>query len=157
MTITPPLSWTGKADELKDIQMYMPLIVSVRPLMERLAFEFDSPGIEYGLIIAEVLKDVLAEDGNLSRSKAESALELTLPKESFDKVKDSLVLHECRLELNDMVAELTPVNCTYRTFPYYYPHGDMFILYVPTDPNTITDPKLRAKLVPYMALRYLDY
>jgi hypothetical protein len=157
VTTTPPLNWAGKADELEDIQMYMPLIVSVRPLMERLAFVFDDFEIECGLVISEILKDILIDDGNLESSKAENALALLLPQDGFDKIKNSLTLHECRLELTDIISELIPVNCTDRTFPYYYPHGDMFILYVPTNPNSITDPGLRAKLVPYMALRYLDY
>jgi hypothetical protein len=154
--ITPPLSWTGKTDKLEDVQMYMPLIISVRSIIEKLAFAFDDFDLEYGVVISQILKDIIADD-DLYSAKAEAALKLILPLEKINSVENSLVLHECRLILTDIIVEFIPVNCTDRTFPYYYPHGDMFILYVPTDPNSIADPKLRAKLVPYMALRYLDY
>jgi hypothetical protein len=155
--ITPPLSWTGKTDKLEDVQMYMPLMISVRPLIEKLAFSFDNFDLEYGIVISQILKDIISDDSDMYSSKAENALKLILPLEKIDEVGNSLVLHECRMLLTDAVTEFIPTDCTDKTFPYYYPSGDMFILYVPTDPNSIADPKLRAKLVPYMALRYLDY
>lgn len=154
---TPPLSWVGKVNETDDIQMYLPLMVSVRPLLEMLAFEFDDSNIEHGMVVAEILKDILVDDNQLSNSRAEKALELVLSSSSLERFRNSTILHECRIALADIVAELIPAGCTDRTFPYYYPHGDMFILYIPTDPKSITDKTLKSKLVPYMALRCLDY
>lgn len=153
----PPSSWTGKTDKLEDVQMYMPLIISVRSLIEKLAFTFDNFDLEYGMVISELLKDIIVDQGDLYSTKAEAALQLILPPEKINSVENSCTLHECRLLLTDVVTEFIPTDCTDKTFPYYYPNGDMFILYVPTDPNSIADPEIRAKLVPYMALRYLDY
>lgn len=155
MAFAPPLSWIGSNDKLQDVQMYMPLIMSVQPLIEKLQIVFNDDGIEYGLIISEIMKNILSETS--SENSSYTVLKQLLPQERYNEVKTDPVLHECEVMLVDMVSEFIQADCTDRTFPYYYPHGDMFILYVPTDPKSIADEKLREKLVPYMALRYLDY
>lgn len=157
MLKVPELSWIGKGSVSDDIQMYLPLLISLKSLVEKLDSAFSHLKIDYGMIISEILKEILKDDGYAVEGRAEKIVQLLIKPEHQNPEKDSLVLHECRILLSDIISDFIPKDCSKISFPYYYSHGDVFILYVPADSKTINSKEIRHKLVPYMALRFLDY
>lgn len=146
--------------EYEGMQMYLPVLLSVQSIVERLDADFHDLGLNYGFIVAEIMRETLANKTKtygIHGDGMHAAFRVQAPENRPDPIADSLVLHEAQQALVDLITDLMPSNNVETTYFYHYAHGDSFVLYVPTDPQSVSNPAIRAKLVPHAALHYLDY
>lgn len=138
--------------------MYLPALLSLRDVLGYLDAELHDYGVQYDVILTELLKEMLANSVSnfgINGNGPLGSLKCQLPENSgLDDATALGILHRAHLLLVDVVADIVPQDQVQHTFPYYYPNGDSFILYIPTQPGTVSE-AIRKKLVPASSIHYL--
>lgn len=139
--------------------MYLPVLLSLQPVIQYLDGEWQHLGLSYDLILTELLKEILSSElGTFGRNGEGpyGAFKCQAPENRVvDEFNETRILQEAHMLLVDVISDVVPRDIHRDTYPHYYANGDTFILYIPIDPTAAPD-HIRTKLVPYPAVRHLD-
>lgn len=139
--------------------MYLPALLSLREVIGHLVTELQDYGLQYDIIVTELLKEIFSSHtGNYGINGVGplGALKCQMPENSnLADEKAADILHRAHLLLVDTIVDVAPQSRVDQTFPYYYANGDTFVLYIPTEPDTVPE-AIRAKLVPSDSVRYFN-